>query len=263
VVGVAIKRGSTERWDISGGAVGGVFGGATGTDLGKISSMSDSLEQIKFEMKELDRHFTASYEQAVLVQQYRLGKFVQRGYLERKLHRWQVVMRNLFNKDSSKNRAMDNVGKNIADDFMRPYDTDLHQRLDQVCMFYLAGETKDRESMREFAHNQASLLYGLERHPQWCARQLDATKNQQFLKTGLSAVSLYDLKTLSNTEINLEFLYRSGVNAGIDPKPDFKDVAALSAPTGRHPGYRSTQDVIAGFEPTGFLEKRVLPHLAE
>jgi hypothetical protein len=225
--------------------------------------MNDTLEQIKLEMKELDQHFTASYEQATLAQQNRLRKFVQRGYLERKLHSWQVVMRNLFNKNSSKNRAMDSVGKNIAIDFVRPYDTELHQKLDHVCMFYLAGEAKDRESMREFAHNQANLLYGLERHPQWCARQLDATKNRQFLKTGLSAVSLYDLRTLSNTEINLEFLYRSGVNAGIDPKPDFKEVAALSTPTGRHPGYRSAQDVIAGFKPTGFLEKRVLPHLAE
>jgi hypothetical protein len=225
--------------------------------------MNATLEQIKLEMKELGRHFTAGYEQATLAQQSRLGKLVHRGYLERKLHRWQVVIRNLFDKDWSKNRAMDSVGKNIAIDFMGPYDTDLHQRLDHVCRFYLAAEAKDRELMREFARDQASLLYGLERHPQWCAHQLDATKNPQFLKTGLSAVSLYDLRTLSNTEISLEFLYRSGVNAGIDPKQDFKDVAALSTSTGRHPGYRSTQDVIADFEPTGFLEKRVLPHLAE
>jgi hypothetical protein len=225
--------------------------------------MSDTLEQIKLEMKESDQHFTASCDQATLIQQNRLGKLAHRGSLERKLHRWQVAMRNFFNKDSSKNRAMDSVGKNIADDFMRPYDTDLHQRLDHICRFYLTAEPKDRESMREFARDQANLLYGLERHPQWCARQLNATKDRQFLKTGLSAVSLYDLRTLSNTEINLEFLYRSGINAGIDPKQDFKDVAALSTPMGRHAGYRSTQDVIASFEPTGFLEKRVLPHLAE
>jgi hypothetical protein len=172
-------------------------------------------------------------------------------------------MRNIFDKDWSANRAMNNVGKDIAIDFVRPYDTDLHQRLDHICRFYLAAEAKDRESMRELARNQASLLYGLERHPQWCARQLDATKNRQFLKTGLSAVSLYDLKTLSNTQINLEFLYHSGVKAGIDPAHDFKDVAALSTPTGRHPGYLSTQAVIARFEPTDYLEKRVLPHLPE
>jgi hypothetical protein len=223
--------------------------------------MSINLEQIELEMKELNRHFTAGYEQATAGQRERLGELIHRGYLERKLHRWHVVMRELFNKDWSKNRAMNNVGKSIAIDFLRPYDTDLHRRLDHVCGFYLAAEVKDRESMREVARNQASLLYGLERHPQWCARQLDATKNRQFLKTGLSAISLYDLKTLSNTEINLEFLYRSGVNAGFNPKPDFKDVAALSTSTGRHPGYRSTQDVIASFEPTSFLEKRVLPHL--
>src|SRR5262249_50637131 len=144
-----------------------------------------------------------------------------------------------------------------------PYDTDLHRRLDDVCGFYLAADAKDRESMRGLARSHASLLYGLERHPQWCARELEATKNRQFLKTGLSAVSLYDLRTLSNTEINLEFLYRSCVMAGIDPKQDFEEVAALSTSTGRHPGYRSTQAVIASFEPTGLLEKRVLPHLPE
>ena len=223
--------------------------------------MSTTFEQIVLEMKELNRHFTADYEQAVGAQRQRLHELVHRGYLEKKLHRWRVVIRNLFDKDWSKNRAMNNVGKSIAIDFLLAYDTELHQRLDHVCEFYLAAEVKDRESMRELARNQASLSYGLERHPQWCAHQLDATKNRQFLKTGLSAVSLYDLNTLSNTEINLEFLYRSGVKAGIDPKQDFKDVAALSTPTGRHPGYRSTQAVIAGFEPTGLLEKRVLPHL--
>jgi hypothetical protein len=223
--------------------------------------MSTTFEQIELEMKELDRHFTAGYEQATAAQRERVDELIHRGYLERKLYRWHVVIRNLFDKDSSKNRAMNNVGKYIASDFLRHYDTELHRSLVHVCGFYLAAEAKDRESMREVARNQARLLYGLERHPQWCARQLDATKNRQFLKTGLSAVSLYDLKTLSNTEINLEFLYRSGVKAGIDPKQDFKDVAALSTPTGRHPGYRSTRAVIASFEPTGLLEKRVLPHL--
>lgn len=225
--------------------------------------MSTTLEQIELEMMELDRHFTAGYEQAGAAQRERLHELMHRGYLERKLHRWRVAIRNFFDKDWAMNRATSNVGKSIAGEFLRPYDTGLHRRLDHVCAFYFAAEPKDRESMRELARNQASLLYGLERHPQWCAHQLDATKNRQFLKTGLSAVSLYDLQTLSNTEINLEFLYRSAVKAGIDPKQDFEDVGALSTPTGRHPGYRSTQAVIAGFEPTGLLEKRVLPHLGE
>jgi hypothetical protein len=225
--------------------------------------MSTDFEQIELEMKDLDQRFTAGYRQATAAQKEWLYELMHRGYVERKLHRWLAVMRNFFNKDWSKNRALNESGRNIANDFLRPYDADLHQRLDNVCRFYLASEAKDRESMREFARSRKCLMYGLERHPKWCALQLDATQNRQFLKTGLSAVSLYDLKTLSNTQINLEFLYHSGVKAGIDPAHDFKDIAALSTPTGRHPGYLSTQAVIARFEPTDYLEKRVLPHLPE
>jgi len=225
--------------------------------------MSTNLEQIELEMKELDQRFTAGYQQDYAVRREQLDKLIHLGLMGMILRLWYTKMRSIFNKDWAMNKGMNAGGTDIANDFRRPYDEEGHQRLDHVCAFYLAAEPKDRESMRELARNQVSLLYGLERHPQWCAHQLDATKNRQFLKTGLSAVSLYDLQTLSNTEINLEFLYRSGVKVGIDPKQDFKDVGALSTPTGRHPGYRSTQAVIAGFEPTGFFEKLVLPHLGE
>jgi hypothetical protein len=225
--------------------------------------MSMDLEQIELEMKELDQCFTAGYQQANAAQRERWDEIIHSGYVVKKLRRWYRAMRSIFNKDWAKNRAMNETGRGIANDFRRPYDEEVHQRLDHVCMFYLLAEAKDRESMREFARSQARLLYGLERHPQWCAHQLDTTKNPQFLKTGLSAVSLYDLSTLSNTEINLEFLHHSAVKAGIDPKQDFKDVADLSTPVGRHPGYLSTMAVIARFGPTSFLEKRVLPYLPE
>ena len=225
--------------------------------------MSVDLEKIELELKELDQRFTAGYQEACAAHRERVDENVHSGYVVRRLRYWYMAMRSIFEKDWAKNRAIGETRRETANDFQRGYDEEAHQRLNHVCIFYLAAEAKDRESMREFVRKQPRLLHGLERHPMWCVHQLAGTKDPQFLKTGLSAVSLYDLRSLTSTEVNLEFLHYGAVKAGIDPEQEFKDVAELSTPMGRHPGYLSTMAVIARFKPTGFLEKRVLPYLGE
>lgn len=141
----------------------------------------------------------------------------------------------------------------------------LHKRLDDICLYYLATTNETRRSLREFVSDRRPLLLALRDHPGWCARWINGPGDRALLRNGAAAVSLQDNRLdFRDNYLALGNLYLTAVRAGIQPTLDFYKIGLLSSSASRNKKWPqdTTQNFLSGFEESAYFKESVAPKLS-
>jgi len=159
--------------------------------------------------------------------------------------------------------ALETVHKRSGEMIARgecPVDFDkLHALLDDLCGVYLKAEAAERSAIRATFDDKPHVLKYLHSYIGRTSRLLEETGHKRWLRSGLAAASIGDQRVdWRDLMIRLGDLYVTARRVGFRPGYQFRAVARISNPVGRH-GDSSTRDLLANFRKSahlrGLLEK--------
>jgi hypothetical protein len=97
-----------------------------------------------------------------------------------------------------------------------------------LCQLYLAASSLERDRIWHLVSDKEGLQNCLLGYAYRCARQLQATKDEHWLRLGLAASTLAAQKMdYRDLLLNRAELFVAAEEAGIDPDPAFKEIASL------------------------------------
>ena len=100
---------------------------------------------------------------------------------------------------------------------------------EELCRIYLTTSEDKRAAIRKMVANRSEFVIHLCSYARWAAAQIVWPEDLSWLRLGLAAISIEDgHDDYRDRAVALDHLYCSAQGAGIDPKPYFQEVAALS-----------------------------------
>ena len=132
--------------------------------------------------------------------------------------------------------------------------------LDELCILYLAADAAQRQELREFLITADAIAEELwQNYPQYASSQLISSGDDIWLKRGLAAISLEDLRIDYRDTLGvLAWLWRAAVvHHHIDPQPYFQFVSELSNPNEVYPGQRPTREFLSRFRDSVYFKEHV------
>jgi len=152
-------------------------------------------------------------------------------------------------------------GRTISDSLQ----ADVFATLDQLCTLYLTADSAQRHEVRVFLITTPAICKELwQKYPRYAADQLITSGDDVWLKRGLAAVSLEDLRQDYRDTLGvLAWLWRAAVvHHHIDPLPYFQFVSELSNPIEVYPGQHSTREFLLRFRDSIYFKEQVQGLLA-
>ena len=167
----------------------------------------------------------------------------------------------LFKRPSEADQAAasSEAAKAAGEDTM----VELFATFDELCGEYLELELpQEHAKLRAWVGEQPEVFNALWSYVEQTPELIRNADDGHRLELGLAAVSLDDCRVENGQRDRaLGRLYLAARRAGIDPKPAFEKVAAISNPsTGG--GGAQTQQVLAGFDRSFYFEHHVRKQLA-
>jgi len=147
-------------------------------------------------------------------------------------------------------------GRMISDSLQ----AEIFATLDQLCALYLAADSAQRHELRAFLITTAAIGEELwQNYPRYAADRLMSSGDDIWLKRGLAAVSLEDLRIDYRDTLGvLGWLWRAAVvHHHIDPQPYFQLVSELSNPSQVDPGQSSTREFLSRFRDSIYFKEQV------
>jgi hypothetical protein len=135
-----------------------------------------------------------------------------------------------------------------------PVDFDrLSSLLDELCSIYLKAGEDQRIRIRAVFDDKESVLKYLHSYIANKTRRLRLSGEKKWLRLGLAAASICDQRVdWRDLMICLGHLYMVARDAGFRPGYQFRAVARISNPRGRH-RQSSTRDLLANFRKSAYL----------
>jgi hypothetical protein len=149
--------------------------------------------------------------------------------------------------------------KQIAQSQIAQYDPyqDIHVLLDQWCPIYLGASPQQRAEIRSAVSNKEGIWSGLINYVYRAAGRLQSPVDRQWLPLGLAAISIEDCRMdFRDTLMALAELYVAAEKAGIDPEPDFREVAELSSSQVPSGGTTPVSEMLFKFHSYAVLKER-------
>ncbi len=134
---------------------------------------------------------------------------------------------------------------------------------DGLCGAYLATELPQHSALlRANLGEQPALFEAFWSYAEQAPELIRGADDGRLLELGLAAVSLDDDRVdLQQCEAVLGRLYLAATRVGLDAKPHFAAVAAVSNP-GTGGGGSRTQGLVAGFDRSFYFEQHVRPQVS-
>jgi hypothetical protein len=137
-----------------------------------------------------------------------------------------------------------------------PYQ-EMYALLDQLSPAYLTATAEEREAIRLAISDKGGVLSALLGYVYRSAEQVRTQADKEWLLRGLAAVSIENCsKDYRDMLIALAEMYVAAEEVGIDPKPAFKAVAALSSRKTPRGGVTSVSKMLANFPTYAVLRER-------
>lgn len=186
--------------------------------------------------------------------------------LEERFQRWiepieRVHMVSIYkvNKDGYTLEDHEREVEEIAQSQIAQYDPyqDMYTFLDELCPIYLGASPQQRSEIRSAVSDKEGLWSGLINYVYRAARGLQASNDKEWLRLGLAAISIEDCSIdFRDTLMALAELYVAAEKAGIDPEPQFREVAELSNDQVPRGGMTSVSEILSEFHSYAVLKER-------
>lgn len=150
--------------------------------------------------------------------------------------------------------ALEAAGKDVA--------VELHAFVSELCDAYLAEKLpQPRAKLRAWVGNEGETLFAVWSYAEQALGSVQGPDDVLTLRRGLAALSIHDLRgDYSEVVEQLGRAWLAAFKAGIDPKPHFEAVAALSNP-GMGGGGACFGQLMAEFGASAYFRDRVRPQL--
>ena len=134
---------------------------------------------------------------------------------------------------------------------------DQGQFFDHLCQIYLAASHEERARIRTAVSDKRGILNRLLGHVYRSARQIHSAADRQWLRIGLAAASIENCSSdYRDFLLALAELYVTAEAAGLNPRSDFKAVAAMSSRETPRGGTTPVSSMLARFHTYGVLKER-------
>jgi hypothetical protein len=131
------------------------------------------------------------------------------------------------------------------------------QFFDHLCQIYLAASQEQRARIRTVVSDKRGILNHLLGHVYQSARQIHSTADRQRLRIGLAAASIENCSSdYRDFLLALAELYVTAEAAGLNPRPEFKAVAAMSSRETPRGGTTPVSSMLARFHTYAVLKER-------
>jgi len=190
--------------------------------------------------------------------------------LNTRLGKWQEQIREEFRKNYESGKLTADSGRAEQQEALRlalaragegPR-RELNQAVDQLCQLYLEGSRAQREKIRSLLGNNSAVLHDLWGYIARAAEQVRSGGGVAWLRTGLAVVAMEDLRADHHDTLHgLGELYVAATNAGLDPKKEFTEAAALCSAEFLEDG-SSTRELLMKFSESEYFLQQVQPQLA-
>jgi hypothetical protein len=120
-----------------------------------------------------------------------------------------------------------------------PYHVSDPSIYDDLCLLFLEANSVQRQQLsvmvappnKEGEYRLAYLIY---EYMRWVSQRIRTPEDVQALRLGLAAAAIVEESIdFRDVLVSLAFLYQAATEAGIDPKPYFKEVADTARPETR------------------------------
>ena len=165
--------------------------------------------------------------------------------LGKRLEKWDNRPVDLNDLDAELERIVDERGDEYAG-----LTNALYRQIETVCRIYLEGTDDQRARIRAILSGRRNLMSHFCGYPSVAAGEIRTPQDIEPLRIGLAAVSIENSSLdVRDLILSLETLYEAAVDAGIDPKPHFQDVAAISSTEPSEGGFSGTtmRDLLSRF----------------
>jgi hypothetical protein len=131
------------------------------------------------------------------------------------------------------------------------------QFFDYLCQIYLAASHEQCARIRTVVSDKRGILNHLLGHVYRSARRIHSSIDGQWLRIGLAAASIENCSSdYRDFLLALAELYVAAESAGIDPRRDFKAIAAMSSRETPSGGMTPVSDMLARFHTYAVLKER-------
>ncbi|MEO6457850.1 MAG: hypothetical protein ABIO92_06200 [Chloroflexia bacterium] len=111
---------------------------------------------------------------------------------------------------------------------------------DDLCLLYLDANSKQRQQLPvmvappESSEGEYRLAYLTYEYMRWVSQRIRTPEDVQVLRLGLAAAAIVEESIdFRDALVSLAFLHHAATEAGINPKPYFKEVADMARPETR------------------------------
>jgi hypothetical protein len=134
---------------------------------------------------------------------------------------------------------------------------EMYVLLDQLSPAYLTATSEEREAIRLAVSDKGGVLSALLGYVYKSAERVRTQADKEWLLRGLAAVSIENCsKDYRDLLLALAEMYVAAEEVGIDPKPEFKAVAALSSRKTPRGGVTPVSKMLADFPTYAVLRER-------
>jgi hypothetical protein len=131
------------------------------------------------------------------------------------------------------------------------------QFFDRLCQIYLAASHEQRARIRTAVSDKRGVLNHLLGHFYRSARQIHSAADGQWLRIGLAAASIENCSSdYRDFLLALAELFVAAESAGINPRPEFKAVAAMSSRETPRGGMTPVSTMLSKFHTYAVLKER-------
>lgn len=144
-------------------------------------------------------------------------------------------------------------------------ESEIFEVLDEIMEIYPNASTEQREYLRKMLDRYGAVGQYLKAYVTGNTTRLDTTVSPERLYPALLAVSIdnSNFGDYRDVLVMLGNLWLTAARAGIDPKPHFERVAAISSATVHKQGNKSTQEILATFDASAYFQEAVQPYLSQ
>jgi hypothetical protein len=142
-------------------------------------------------------------------------------------------------------------------------EAEIFQVLDEAIRIYPDATTSQREYIRQMLAKYYGVGQYLKSYVTGSITKLDTTVSSDRLYPALIAISIdnNNFGDYRDVLVMLGNLWLTAARAGIDPKPYFDEVAAISSSDLHSQGNKSTRDILTTFDQSAHFQEAVKPHL--
>jgi hypothetical protein len=188
------------------------------------------------------------------------------GELEARYQEWAKPINEVIQQSSAKvnrdgytSEDFDRDVKAAREKQLAKYDPyrEMETFFNRLCPDYLKATAQEREQIRNAVNNKTGIQAALVGYAEDSGKRIKSTKDVELLRVALAAISIENCaRDYRDVLLVLAEIYVAAENVGIDPRPQFKQVADLSSTKEPLGGNTPVSEILSNFHTYAVLKER-------